>query len=393
MRRTEVLQGVRMMKFRDVFGRCEGGGLSKLEAAELLGIDERTFRRWCRRYEEEGEAGLLDRRLGRPSPKRVSVAEAEEIERLYRERYAGFTAKHFHEHAVANHGLRWGYTWTKTYLQDRGHLKKAPRRGAHRRKRLRKPLPGMMLHQDGSPHRWIPGIECSFDLIVTLDDATGAIYSAFLVEEEGTQSSFRGLADVFVAHGLPLSIYTDRGSHYFYTPIAGEKVDKRIMTQVGRALAQLGIEHIAAYSPQARGRSERVFRTLQDRLPKELALAGITDLTAANRFIAEAFLPDYNGRFEVAAVEPGTAFVAVALRQWQDVLCVQEGRVVGNDNTVVFQGLRLQIPQSRLRAHFVKAKVRVHQYADGTHAIFHGPQCLARYLASGNLIEKTVKWA
>jgi hypothetical protein len=170
-------------------------------------------------------------------------------------------------------------------------------------------------------------------------------------------------------------------------------VDKRAVTQVGRALAQLGIEHIAAYSPQARGRSERAFRTLQDRLPKELALAGIADLAAANRFIAERFQPEYNERFAIAAAEPGTAFVAVACTQWQDVLCVQEDRVVGNDNTVAFQGLRLQIPKSRLRAHFVKAKVRVHQYPDGTHAVFHGPQCLARYRADGGLIEETVKWA
>ena len=393
MRRTEVLQGVRMLKFRDVFGRCEEGSLSKLEAAELLGINERTFRRWCRRYEEEGEAGLMDRRLGKPSPKQVPAAEAEAIETLYRERYQGFTAKHFHEHAVRNHGLRWGYTWTKTYLQERGYLKKAPRRGAHRRKRARKPLPGMMLHQDGSRHHWLPGLDQALDLIVTLDDATGAIYSAFLVAEEGTFSSLRGLAEVFAAHGLPCSLYTDRGSHYFFTPKAGEKVDPRALTQVGRALAQLGIEHIAAYSPQARGRSERIFRTLQDRLPKELMLAGVTELAAANRFIAESFLPDYNDRFAIAAAEPGTAFVPVAPTQWQDVLCVQEERIVKNDNTVAFQGLRLQIPQSRLRPHFVKAKVRVHQYPDGTHAIFHGPKCLARYQADGALIEDPLKWA
>jgi transposase len=393
MRRTEVLQGVRMLKFRDVFGRCEEGRLSKLEAAELLGVDERTFRRWCRRYEEEGETGLMDRRLGKPSPKQVPAAEAAAIEQLYRERYAGFTAKHFHEHAVKNHGLRWGYTWTKSYLQNRGYLKKAPRRGAHRRKRERKPLAGMMLHQDGSRHHWIPGLDLALDLIVTLDDATGAIYSAFLVEEEGTFSSFRGLIEVFAAHGLPCSLYTDRGSHYFFTPKAGEKVDPRAVTQVGRALAQLGIEHIAAYSPQARGRSERVFRTLQDRLPKELALAGIADLAAANHFIAETFLPDYNGRFAIAAAEPGSAFVPVAPTQWQEVLCVQEERIVKNDNTVVFQGLRLQIPRSRPRVHFVKAKVRVHHYPDGTHAIFHGPKCLARYQANGHLIETAVKWA
>jgi transposase len=393
MRRTEILQGVRMMKFRDVFGRCEDGNLSQLEAAELLGVNERTFRRWCRRYEEEGEAGLLDRRLGKPSPKGVPVAEAAAIERLYRERYLGFTAKHFHEHAVKNHGLRWGYTWTRTYLQERGYLKKAPRRGAHRRKRLRKPLPGMMLHQDGSRHRWLADLDQALDLIVTLDDATGTIYSAFLVEEEGTFSSLRGLAEVFAAQGVPLSLYTDRGSHYFFTPKAGEKLAKRDTTQVGRALAQLGIEHIAAYSPQARGRSERVFRTLQDRLPKELGLAGIADIAAANRFIAERFLPDYNARFAIAPAEPGSAFVAVPMAQWCDVLCVQEDRIVRNDNTVAYQGLQLQLPRNRMRAHFVKAKVRVHHYPDGTHAVFHGPQCLARYHVDGRLIEETIKWA
>jgi transposase len=393
MKRAEVLQGVRMLKFRDVFGRCECGGLSKLEAAELLGINERTFRRWCQRYEEEGEAGLADRRLGKPSSKRVPAAAAQEVERLYRDRYAGFTAKHFHEHLVQSHNFRWGYSWTKIYLQSRGHIKKAPRRGAHRRKRPRKPLPGMMLHQDGSRHLWIADLGRPLDLVITLDDATGKLYSAFLDEEEGTFSSFRGLAEVFGSHGLPLSLYTDRGSHYFFTPAAGEKVAKQHRTQVGRALAQLGIDHIAAYSPQARGRCERVFRTLQDRLPKELALAGIDDVESANRFIAEVFLPDYNARFAIAAAEPGTAFVPAAPTQWQEVLCVQEERVVGNDNTVTFRGLRLQIPPSRLRPHFVKAKVRVHQYCDGTHAIFHGPQCLARYEADGRLIEDTVKWA
>lgn len=393
MKRTEVLNGVRMLKFLDVLGRCEEGSLSKLEAAELLGINERTFRRWCRRFEEEGEAGLLDRRLGKPSPNRVPVADAAEVERLYRERYQGFTAKHFHEHLVQSHGFRWGYSWTKTYLHARGCLQKAPRRGAHRRKRPRKPLPGMMLHQDGSRHHWIASFDRALDLIITLDDATSEVYSAFLVEEEGTFSSFRGLADVFAAHGLPLSLYSDRGSHYFFTPSAGAKVDPRALTQVGRALAQLGIEHIAAYSPEARGRCERIFRTLQDRLPKELALAGIVEMAAANRFIADVFLPAYNARFAIAAAEPGSAFVPVGLTQWQDVLCVQEERIVANDNTVAFQGLRLQIPPSRLRPHFVKARVRVHQYCDGTHAIFHGPQCLARYDANGRVIEETVKWA
>jgi len=383
-----------MMRFRDVFGRCEEGGLSQVEAAELLGIGERTFRRWCRRFEEEGEAGLVDRRLGKPSPKRVPVDEALRVEEFYRRRYAGFTVKHFHEHLQRDHGFRWGYGWTKSFLHGRGLVAPAPRRGAHRRKRPRRPLVGMMLHQDGSKHRWLPGLEEALDLIVTLDDATGAIYSAFLVEEEGTMSSFQGLGEVFAAHGLPCSLYTDRGGHYFHTPEAGAKVDKTKLTQVGRALAQLSIVHIAAYSPQARGRSERAFGTLQDRLPKELALAGIATVAAANRFLAETFIPDYNARFAVAPEQPGAAFLAVTPEQWQDVLCVHEERTVGNDNTVHFNGLILQIPPSPLRPHYVKAKVRVHHYPDGTYAIFHGPRPIARYRADGTLLEPaTIKRA
>jgi hypothetical protein len=275
------------------------------------------------------------------------AADGFPVAALYRERYLGFTAKHFHEHAVKNHGLRWGYTWTKTYLQERGYLVKAPRRGAHRRKRVRKPLCGMMLHQDGSRHCWIPDLGQALDLIVTLDDATGAIYSAFLVEEEGTFSSLRALTEVFAAHGLPCSLYTDRGSHYFYTPKAGGKVDKHITTQVGRALAQLGIEHIAAYSPQARGRSERVFRTLQERLPKELHLAGIGDMGAANSFIADVFLPDYNHRFAVAPAEPGTAFVPVAPTQWQDVLCVQRNALSATTTPSPSKGCACKFPAAR----------------------------------------------
>jgi transposase len=385
MRRTEVLQGVRMMKFRSVFDRCEASELSKLEAAELLGVDERTFRRWCQRYREAGEAGLADRRLGKPSGRQVPVDEALRVGELYRTRYLGFTAKHFHEHLVRDHGFGWGYTWTKTFLHGEGLLRAAPRRGAHRRKRPRRPLPGMMLHQDGSRHVWVAGLPAC-DLIVTLDDATSAIYSAFLVEEEGMASTFRGLLEVFGEHGLPLSLYTDRGSHYFATPKAGGPVDREQPTQVGRALAQLGVEHIAAYSPEARGRSERAFKTLQDRLPKELALAGITTLAAADRFIQEVYLPEHNARFAVAAEQEGTAFVAVPGVELREVLCLQEERQVANDNTVAFHRLRLQIPSSPLRAHFVKATVKVRQYGDGTYAIFHGRRCIGRYDDQGILI-------
>lgn len=381
-----------MMRFRSVFDRCEASELSKLDAAELLGVDERTFRRWCQRYREEGEAGLVDRRLGKPSSRQVPVDEALRVAELYRTRYSGFTAQHFHEHLVRDHGFRWGYTWTKTFLHGQGLLRAAPRRGAHRRKRPRRPMPGMMLHQDGSRHVWLAGLPAC-DLIATLDDATSALYSAFLVDEEGTASTFRGLLEVFGEHGLPLSLYTDRGSHYFVTPKAGGPVDREQPTQVGRALAQLGVEHIAAYSPQARGRSERAFKTLQDRLSKELTLAGITTVEAANRFIREVYLPQHNARFAEPAEQTGTAFLPVPGIELGEVLCVQEERQVGNDNTVVFRRLRLQIPPSPLRAHFVKATVKVRHYVDATYAIFHGHRCIGRYDSTGAIIDENRKAA
>src|SRR5450631_2138307 len=289
MRRTEAHQGVRMIKFSSILSRYEAAEFSQAEAAELLGIGERTFRRWRQRFEDEGEAGLLDRRLGKASGKRVPSDRSEEVEALYRTRYSGFTAKHFHEHLVRDHNFNWGYTWTKAFLQSKGLLDKAPRRGVHRRKRPRRPLPGMMLHQDGSRHAWLAG-QPAMDLIVTMDDATSEIYSAFLVEEEGTASTFRGLLEVFVRHGLALSLYTDRGSHYFRTDEAGGKVDRGKPTQVGRALAHLDVTHIAAYSPQARGRSERLFQTLQDRVPKELVLAGITTMDQANTWLRDTYI-------------------------------------------------------------------------------------------------------
>ena len=387
MRWTEVLQGLRVMKFEDVYGRWQERRLSQTEAAEILGMSERTFRRWRDRYDEAGLDGLLDRRLGQASARRVPVDQVEEVLTLYRERYPGFTAKHFHDKLRQHHDFALSYTWTKLTLQDADLVAKAPRRSAHRKKRPRRPLRGMMLHQDGSRHRWLPGLDRDLDLIVTMDDATSAIYSAFLVEEEGTQSTFRGLAEVIAEHGLPCTLYTDRGSHYFHTPKAGEKVAKEQPTQVGRALAQLGIEHIAAYSPEARGRSERAFGTLQDRLCKELALAGIATVEAANRFLRDVYVPEHNARFAAAPEQTESAFVADRGGAHLDILCIQETRVVGNDNCVRYRGIALQIPPSPIRPHFVKVRVRVHDYPDGTLAVFHGPRCLARYQADGSPLD------
>jgi transposase len=383
MRWTEALQGVRVAVFLNILHRWESAELNQAEAAELLGVSERTFRRWRDRYDEEGDAGLIDGRLGKASGRRVPVDRAEEVEALYRERYQGFTVKHFHEHLVKDHGFGWGYTWTKLHLQWKGLVAKAPRKGAHRRRRERRPLPGMMLHQDGSRHAWLEG-QPPLDLIVTLDDATGAIYSAFLVEEEGTASTFRALKDVFGTHGLPMSLYTDRGAHYFYSPEAGA-IDRKQPTQVGRALAQLGVEHIGAYSPQARGRSERAFLTLQDRLVKELWLAQITSIEPANAFIREVYLPAHNARFAAPQAQPGSAFTPIPGVDLDEILCVQEERQVQNDNCVSYRTLKLQIPPSPLRPHFVKARVKVHVYADGSHALFHGPRCIGRYDQKGAL--------
>ena len=375
-----------MQKFRDVLSRWEKKELSALEAGEILGMSERQFRRYRVRYEEEGLAGLADRRLGKASTKRVPVDQVAWMLSEYRTDHMGWNVKHFHEHIREQHGFGWGYTWTKTQLHRAGLVERAARRGAHRRKRPRKPCEGMMLHQDGSRFAWLEGLP-QLDLIVTMDDATSTIYSAFLLEEEGTGSTFRALLEVFTAQGLPSSLYTDRGAHYFFTPKAGEAVDKGRLTQVGRALDRLGIEHIPAYSPEARGRSERMFGTLQDRLPKELKLAGIREIEAANRFIREVYVPAHNARFARPAQLAESAFVPVGDRaNLMEILCIEEERIVARDNTVCHRGQRLQLPASPLRAHYVKARVKLREYPDGSLAVFHGPRRIARYTAEGTAI-------
>ena len=346
MNRAAWLQDRRMQKFVDVLGRWERSELSALEAGEILGMSERQFRRYRVRFEEEGLAGLADRRLGKPSARRVPGDAVAFVLEEYRSRHLGWNVKHFHEHLRERHGFRFGYTWVKTQLHAAGLVVRAKRRGAHRRKRPRKPCEGMMLHQDASRFAWLAG-EPPLDLVATMDDATSEVYSAFLVEEEGTASSFRALLEVFSQKGLPASLYTDRGSHYFVTRKAGEAVDKERLTQVGRALERLGVEHIPAYSPQARGRSERLFSTLQDRLPKELALAGIADVEAANRFIRDVYLPAHNARFACPPEIAESAFVAADPTQLAETLCIEAERVVARDNTVAHAGLRLQLPQSR----------------------------------------------
>lgn len=383
MQRTT--QGLRrMLGFLDVYDQHQSGQLSCLDAGSLLGMSERSFRRWKVRFELEGESGLQDRRVGKPSPRKAQEAETRLVIRLYEERYRGFNVRHYHHFLVEHHGLARGYSFTKRTLEAAGLVHKGKRGGDHRLRRPRRPMEGMMLHQDASKHQWFGDDYC--DLVVTLDDATSEITSAFFCEEEGTMSSFRGITETIEKKGVFASFYTDRGSHYWFTPEAGGKVDKRRLTQVGRALQQLGIQHIAAYSPQARGRSERMFLTLQDRLVKELKLNNINAMDKANAYLQQQYLPQHNKQFMVKAAEQKSAYLRYIGRDLEQILCVQEQRIVGHDNTVSYQGKTLQIPKDEHRHHYVKCEVTVHQKPDETLAIFYGTRCLAQFNARGTLI-------
>ena len=384
MRRTEMLQEIREMRFEEVYFGWNESRLSQEEAARVLGVCDRTFRRYVSRYEEKGLEGLSDKRLTQASFRRAPVDEAIAVAEQYKSSYQGWNVKHFYSKYQKAEGRR-SYSWVKNTLQSRGLVPKVSKRGVHRKHRERSPLPGMMLHQDGSTHEWVPGKK--WDLIVTMDDATSEHYSMFFVDEEGTASSFQGVRDVIVQRGLFSSLYTDRGSHYWFTPKEGGKVSKTQLTQFGRAMKHLGIQMIAAYSPEARGRSERAFLTHQDRLPKELALQGITDMNAANRYLTQEYKPSFNAEFTQPSPEEGSAFVPWIGTNLDDILCQQEERTVNADNCVSLDGYKLQIPPNKYRCHYVRVRVMLHRYGDGSLAIFHGPRKLADYDRHGKLVE------
>ena len=385
MSRARIMEEIKKMRFEEAYGGWIKKELTQEQAAMLLGVSERTFRRYINLYEEKGLEGLLDRRLNRPSHRRAPVDEVMQLEELYRSRYEGFNARHFYRKYSREHGGKRSYTWVKNTLQTKGLMTRNKRRGRHRKVRPRSPYPGMMLLQDGSTHEWVKGKK--WDLIVTMDDATSEHCSMFFVEEEGTASSFRGVKEVIETKRLFSSLYTDRGSHYWNTPEAGGKVDKQNLTQFGRAMKELSIEMIPAYSPEAKGRVERVFATHQDRLVKELALHGITGMEEANSYLQEHYMPEYNEEFKLEPSGDGTAFIPWAdICSLDDILCEKYERTVTNDNCVKFSGLTLQIPSNDYRCHYVKVKVRVHRYPDGKMAIFHGPRKLAEYTVTGQLI-------
>jgi transposase len=378
----------RAMKVQDVILRAMAKRITWWQAAEIIGISDRSMRRWRGRYEEYGYDGLLDRRRGNPSPRRVAVETVEEVLRLYQEKYADFNVRHFHEKLVEEHAIRLGYTWVKRVLQGAGLVKKGGKRGVHRKRPPRRPLPGMLLHLDGSRHRWFQD-ERWKDLLVVLDDATSHIYYAQLVEEESTRTVMAALREVIEQEGIFCALYSDRASHFFETPKAGGPVDRQRLTQVGRALKELGVEMIPAYSPQARGRSERNFGTWQGRLPQELRLAGIGTMEEANRFLREHYIGEFNRRFAVPAAERGSAFLRVSRLDLDRLFSIQHQRVVNRDNTVSLDNRVLQIEPTRWRGTLAGCRVTVCEHLDETLSILYGPHVVGRYTAEGRGVKNS----
>ena len=375
----------RAMKIQEVILRAISGQILWMQAAEIIGISDRGMRRWKQRYEEYGYDGLFDRRTKKPSPKKVPLADVEKVLRLYRERYFDLNVKHFVEKLHAEHKVSLSYTWVKTALQTAGLVAKSRKRGTHRKKRLRRPIPGMMLHVDGSTHAWLGG-RARQDLVAILDDATSEVYYAQLVDQESTATVMAGLKQVVEQRGVFCSLYSDRGSHFFYTPVAGGPPDRSRKTQIARALEQLDIKAIPANSPQARGRCERFFGTWQGRLPQELRLKRITTMAAANEFLRKEWIPFHNRTFAVAAQQPGTAFVPYGGRDLKKIFSHQEERIVGNDNTVTFGKVSLQIEPQKFRFSMAKCRVLICQHLDDTISVYYGPHLVGCYQANGELI-------
>jgi transposase len=378
------------MKIKEVITRAMSGSINWIQAAEILGMSDRQLRRWRIRWGQYGYDGLYDQRARRPSPRRVPVAEVEKVLGLYRERYFDLNVKHFVEKLREDHQIQLSYTWVKAALQAAGLVERYRKRGAHHKKRERKPLPGMMMHVDGSRHQWIPGLESYHDLIVVFDDATSEMYYARLVDEESTETVMAGLKQVIADRGVFCSLYADRGSHFVYTRKAGESPDRSVKTQIERALNQMGSELIPAMSPQARGRCERVFGTWQGRLPQELRLRNITTVEAANAYLPEWIAKEHNRKFTVPARESGTAFVSYFGTDLDKIWSNQQERIVGNDNTVSYQKLSLQIPQQTFRFSLARCRVLVCRHLDTTISLYYGPHRLGNYDAGGELLPLSI---
>lgn len=379
----------RAMKVQEVILRAMSGQIKWYQAAEIIGVSPRSMRRWRQRYEEYGYDGLYDRRLKRPSPKRVPVQTVEKVLRLYQDKYRAFNVTHFVEKLHSDEGIELSYSWVKKALQESGLVRKRRRRGTHRRRRPRRPLKGMMLHLDGSKHRWLPGRGYQ-DLILMFDDADSEVYYAQMVPEESTATVMAAIREVLEQQGVFCSLYTDAASHFVRTPVAGCYPDREHRTQVARALERLGIELIVAHSPQARGRCERMFGTWQGRLPQELRLRGIRTLEAANRYLREEWIAFANRRFTVSPAQAGTAFTPTDGVDLEKIFSRQENRVVGADNTVRYRRRVLQIEPQKFRTSLAKCRVLVCEHLDGNLSLYYGLHRLGRYDRQGRLLHEEV---
>jgi len=365
------------MKLQDVILKAMAKKLTWIEAAEIAGMSVRNMQRMRQRYQADGYNGLFDQRRGKRSIHRVPMETAEKVLALYRDKYLDFNVRHFHEKLAESENIRLSYSWVKQALQGAGLVAKRRKRGPHRRRRPRRPMPGMLLHIDGSKHRWFQD-DRYYDLIVILDDATSEIYYAQLVDEESTRTVMQGVREVIERQGLFCSLYSDRGSHFFYTPKAGEPVDKNRPTQLGRALKELGIQMIAAYSPQARGRSERSFGTWQGRLPQELRLASVKTLAEANRFLRERYIAEFNHKFTARPAVKGTAFRRSGRSDLDWIFSIQTERVVSKDNTVAIKDRWWQIDKCRWRHTLAGQTVTIHEHLDQSVSIRYGPHVVGR---------------
>jgi transposase len=368
------------MKVREVILRAISGEYTWLQAAEILGMSPRSIRRWRLRMDRHGYAGLIDMRRGIPSPRRAAVEEIERIVGLYRDKYRGYNARHFYQTVKREHGVRLSYTYVRQLLQGAGLMKKGQARGRHRRRRERRPRFGEMLHLDGSRHVWLALVpDEKQTLIQVVDDATSRLLYAQLWSGETTRAVMTAMREVVRQHGIPESFYTDRAGWAFETPKAGGNVSKTHLTQAGQALARLGIEHIPSYSPQARGRSERMNRTLQDRLVNELRAAGVTTPEAANDYLRERYLPTHNEEFAQEPADPTSAFVELGDVDLDEIFFEEVVHKIGKDNTVGFDGVLLQIEKQPGRRTCAGLAVQVRRHLDGGYTIRRGTQLLGGY--------------
>ena len=382
----------RAMKVRDVLVRAIEGQIGWLQAADILGLSPRTVRRWRVQMERYGVQGLRDKRRRSPSPRAMRTAELQRWLRLYRTRYRGYNARHFWSTCRREHGMTWSYTLIRTALQAAGLVRKHRPRGRHFRRREPRACRGEMLHLDGSRHRWLALRPDEYQhLIVVLDDATREILYARFEEGETTMAVLAALAAVVRQHGIPQTLYTDRAGWAACTRGSQGRPREDRPTQVQRALKRLGVEHILAFSPQARGRGERANRTLQDRLVQELRAHGIRTVDAANRYLVERFMPNYNTEFAIAPSDAQSAFVALGTVDLDAILCQEEERVVAKDNTVQLEGVRLQIDKQPGRITCAGLSVTLRRHLDGTHSVLWGKRVLGRYDARGRRREVAAK--